>query len=112
VSSRWRLAFDTPAAAGARDTSYQGGRGRLFQLIAGIDADSPSRAQIGLVMERVALAVADIRNHPGDLTIRLSNDESIHNRAASEVRRRFPESWGTLDHLTVSEGPTIRSRAG
>jgi malonate decarboxylase gamma subunit len=106
------LAFDSRAAAGARDTRRLGGRGQLFQLIAGIDADAPSRAQIGLVMERVALAVADVRKHPGDLTIRLSNDESMLDRAASEVRRLFPEPWAPLDQLSVAESPTIRARAG
>jgi malonate decarboxylase gamma subunit len=106
------LAFDSRTAAGARDTRYQGGRGQLYQLIAGIDADAPSRAQIGLVMEWVALAVADVRNHPGDLALRLSNDESMLDRAASEVRRRFPEPWGTFDQVSVAESSTIRSRAG
>jgi malonate decarboxylase gamma subunit len=106
------LAFDNLAAADARDTRYQGGRGKLFQLIAGIDAEAPSRAQIGLVVERVAQAVADVRNHPGDLTLRLSNDESMLDRAAGEVRRRFPEPWGTLDQLFVAEAPAIRLRAG
>jgi len=106
------LAFDNLAAADGRDTRYQGGRGRLFQLIAGIDAEAPSRAQIGLVVERVAQAVADVRNHPGDLTLRLSNDESMLDRAAGEVRGRFPEPWGSLDQLFVAEAPAIRLRAG
>jgi malonate decarboxylase gamma subunit len=104
------LAFDSLAAAGARDTLYQRGRGQLYQLIAGIDAEAPSRAQIGLVMERVAQAVADVRRHPGDLTLRLSNDESMLDRVAREVRRRFPEPWGTLEQPLVAESPTIRAR--
>ena len=35
--------------------------GLLHELIAGIDADAPSAAQIAQVKERVAAAIADIR---------------------------------------------------
>jgi malonate decarboxylase gamma subunit len=126
------LAFDSPAAAGragrrsseavrlhgtlstpsARDVHYQGGRGQLYQLIAGIDADAPSREQIGLVMERVALAIADVRSHPGDVILRLSNNESMLNHVASEVRRRFPEPWDILVQLRVLESSNRQRRAG
>ena len=127
------LAFDGPVAAGggarrptdaggwpgrsgvpgARGRRHQSERGKLYELIAGIDADAPSGAQIRLVKERVALAVADVRSHPGNLILRLSNNESMLARAASEFRRRFPESWTILDHLPVSENPVIqRRRAG
>jgi malonate decarboxylase gamma subunit len=122
------LALDSPAAAGrtgrqpteavrlhgrsstpsARDIGYQGGRSQLYQLIAGVDADAPSLAQIGLIKERVALAIADVRNHPGDLTLRLSNDGSMLARAASEVRRRSPMPWKIPDQLSVFESPTVR----
>jgi malonate decarboxylase gamma subunit len=68
--------------------------GLLHELIAGIDADAPSAAQIGRVKERVAAAIADIRKHPGDLTSRLDNAEARAHRAASiEVRRRLAEQW-------------------
>jgi malonate decarboxylase gamma subunit len=123
------LAFDRAAAAGrraaspfaeagmshgeqrapsARGTGHQGGRGQLYQLIAGIDADAPSAAQVGLVKERLALAIADIRNHPADLTLRLGNDESMLALVAREARRRFPESRERLDQLSVLESPIIR----
>jgi hypothetical protein len=50
-----------------------------------------------LEKERVAAAVADIRNHPGDLTIRLNNAEARVNRAASiEVRGRLAEQCDAL----------------
>jgi malonate decarboxylase gamma subunit len=68
--------------------------GLLHELIAGIDADAPSAAQVGRVKERVAAAIADIRKHPGDLTRRLDNTEARAHRAASiEVRRRLAEQW-------------------
>jgi malonate decarboxylase gamma subunit len=68
--------------------------GLLHELIAGIDADAPSSAQVVRVRERVAAAIADIRQHPGDLTSRLSNPEARAHRAASiEVRRRLAEQW-------------------
>lgn len=68
--------------------------GLLHELIAGIDADSPSAEQVGRVKERVAAAIADIRKHPGDLTSRLDNPEAQAHRGASiEVRRRLAEQW-------------------
>jgi malonate decarboxylase gamma subunit len=126
------LAFDSPAAAGraarrsteaggspgrsgapgGRDIRHQGGRPQLFELIAGIDVDAPSGAQIRLVKERVALAVADVRRRPGNLILRLGNDPLMLARAESEVRRRFSESWNILDHLSVSESPAVQRRAG
>jgi malonate decarboxylase gamma subunit len=126
------LAFDGPAAVGraarrsteaggtpgrqggpgSRGVRYQGGRPQLLELIAGIDADAPSGAQIRLVKERVALAVDDVRSRPGNLILRLGNDPSMLARAESEVRRRFSESWNILDSLSVSEGPAVQRRAG
>jgi malonate decarboxylase gamma subunit len=68
--------------------------GLLHELIAGIDADAPSAAQIARVKERVTAAIADIRKDPGDLTSRLNNPEARAHRAASiEVRRRLAEQW-------------------
>jgi malonate decarboxylase gamma subunit len=66
----------------------------LHELIAEIDADAPSPAQIAKVRERVAAAIADIRKHPGDLSSRLNNPEArIHRAASIEVRRRMAEQW-------------------
>ena len=68
--------------------------GLLHELIAGIEADAPSAAQIAKVKERLAAAIADIRHSPGDLTSRLNNAEAKITRAASiEVRRRLAEQW-------------------
>jgi malonate decarboxylase gamma subunit len=68
--------------------------GLLHQLITDIDADAPSADQVARVTERVAAAIADIRQHPGDLTNRLNNAEARVTRAASiEVRRRLAEQW-------------------
>jgi malonate decarboxylase beta subunit len=65
--------------------------GLLHELIAGIDADAPSAAQ---VEERVAAAIADIRKRPGDLTARLDNPEAkVHRAASIEVRKRLAEQW-------------------
>jgi malonate decarboxylase gamma subunit len=68
--------------------------GLLHELITGIDADAPSIAQVQQVEERVAAAIADIRNRPGDLTSRLDSPEARVNRAASiEVRKKLAEAW-------------------
>ena len=68
--------------------------GLLHELIAGIDADAPSAAQVAQVEERVAAAIADIRNLPGDLTARLDNPEAkVHRAASIEVRKRLAEQW-------------------
>jgi malonate decarboxylase gamma subunit len=68
--------------------------GLLHELIAGIDADAPSAAQVAQVEERVAAAIADIRKRPGDLTARLDNPEAkVHRAASIEVRKRLAEQW-------------------
>ncbi len=68
--------------------------GLLHELISGIDADAPSATQIARVKERVAAAIVDIRQHPGDLTSRLNNPEAkVHRAASIEVRRRLTEQW-------------------
>lgn len=68
--------------------------GLLHELITGINADAPSAAQIAQVKERVAAAIADIRQNPGDLTSRLNNAEAkVHRAASLEVRRRLAEQW-------------------
>lgn len=67
--------------------------GLLHELIAGIDADTPSPEHIQHVKTRVAAAIADIRRDPGDLA-RLNNAEAREQRGASiEVRRRMAEQW-------------------
>jgi malonate decarboxylase gamma subunit len=68
--------------------------GLLHELIAEIDAEAPSSAQVAKVKERVAAAIADIRKHSGDLTSRLNNPEArVHRAASIEVRRRLKEQW-------------------
>jgi biotin-independent malonate decarboxylase gamma subunit len=68
--------------------------GLLHELIAGIDADAPTAAQVERVKERLAAAIAEIRVNPGDLTSRLGNAEAkIHRAASIEVRRRLAEQW-------------------
>jgi malonate decarboxylase gamma subunit len=68
--------------------------GLLHELITGVNADAPSTAQIARVKERVAAAIADIRQNPGDLTSRLNNAEAkVHRAASLEVRRKLAEQW-------------------
>jgi len=68
--------------------------GLLHELIAGINADAPSAAQIAQVKERLAASIADIRQNPGDLTSRLNNAEAkVHRAASLEVRRKLAEQW-------------------
>jgi malonate decarboxylase gamma subunit len=69
--------------------------GLLHELITEVDADAPSVAQIARVKERLAAAIADIRQQPGDLTSRLNNPEAkVHRAASIEVRRRLAQQWG------------------
>jgi malonate decarboxylase gamma subunit len=103
------LAFDAPAAGLAGlwseaaspraglSTAHQGKSGQLYQLVRGIDADAPSRAQISRVKERIALAIADIRNHRGDPALRLGVDLSILDPATGEVQRRVSATRQTFD---------------
>jgi malonate decarboxylase gamma subunit len=68
--------------------------GLLRELITGIDADAPSAAHVARVKERVAAAIADIRESPGDLTSRLNNPEAkVHRAASIEVRKKLTEQW-------------------
>jgi malonate decarboxylase gamma subunit len=68
--------------------------GLLHELITEINADAPSASQIAKVRERLAAAIADIRENPGDLTSRLNNPEAkVHRAASIEVRRRLAEQW-------------------
>jgi malonate decarboxylase gamma subunit len=68
--------------------------GLLHELITGVDADTPSAAQVAKVKKRLVAAIADIRKNPGDLTSRLNNPEAkVHRAASIEVRRRLAEQW-------------------
>ena len=68
--------------------------GLLHELITEINADAPSASQIAKVRERLAAAIADIRENPGDLTSRLNKPEAkVHRAASIEVRRRLAEQW-------------------
>jgi malonate decarboxylase gamma subunit len=68
--------------------------GLLHELIADVNADAPSPAQVAKVKNRVIAAIADIRDKPGDLTSRLNNAEARATRSASiEVRKKLAEQW-------------------
>jgi malonate decarboxylase gamma subunit len=68
--------------------------GLLHKLIEGIDADSPSRADVGRVREELVGAITDARAGAPDLASRLSSAAARKMRAASiEVRRRLAEQW-------------------
>jgi biotin-independent malonate decarboxylase gamma subunit len=68
--------------------------GLLHELIEGVDADAPSASQVAAVKERLAAAIADVREKPGDLTSRLDSPEAkVHRAASIEVRRRLADQW-------------------
>ena len=68
--------------------------GLLHELIPGINADMPAPAHVARVKERLAAAIAEIRQRPGDLTSRLNNPAAQAQRAASiEVRRKLAAQW-------------------
>jgi malonate decarboxylase gamma subunit len=68
--------------------------GLLHNIIAGIDADTPSANDIERVRAELISAIADARLGPPDLSSRLTSPEARQTRAASvEVRRRLAEQW-------------------
>jgi malonate decarboxylase gamma subunit len=68
--------------------------GLLHKLIEGIDADSPSRTDVGRVREELVGAITDARAGAPDLASRLTSAAARKTRAASiEVRRRLAEQW-------------------
>jgi len=68
--------------------------GTLFKLIDGINADSPSAADVEKVRADLLSAIADARRSPTDLTNRLESAGARENRRATqEVRRRLAEQW-------------------
>ncbi|VXC21891.1 Malonate decarboxylase subunit gamma [Burkholderia sp. 8Y] len=68
--------------------------GLLHELIEGVNADAPSKADVERVKASLAAAVADARGGPRDLSNRLTSADAKRTRAASvEVRRRMREQW-------------------
>jgi malonate decarboxylase gamma subunit len=68
-----------------------------YDLIEEIDADAPWALRVEKVKERIAAAIANIRQSPGDLTSRLNIDEATGSRAASiEVLKRLAEQWSVF----------------
>lgn len=68
--------------------------GLLHQLIEGVNAETPSAADVQRVRGELLAAIADARNGPRDLSSRLASPEARQTRAASiEVRRRLAEQW-------------------
>jgi malonate decarboxylase gamma subunit len=68
--------------------------GLLDRLIEGVDADSPTDAQIALVRRELIAAVASARQSRRDLSHRLDSESAKQTRAASiEVRRRLAAQW-------------------
>jgi len=76
--------------------------GLLHKLIEGIDADSPSRADVGRVREELVGAITDARGGAPDLASRLTSAAAHKTRAASiEVRRRLAEQWRSAEQGDV-----------
>jgi malonate decarboxylase gamma subunit len=68
--------------------------GLIDSLIAGIDADTPSRDDVERVRRELAAAVAAVRVGPRDLAHRLDSYAARTTRSASiEVRRRLAAQW-------------------
>jgi malonate decarboxylase gamma subunit len=64
------------------------------RLIAGIDADAPTAADIARVRAELATSVLEARAAPRDLAVRLASDAARTTRAASiEVRQRLAAQW-------------------
>ena len=68
--------------------------GLLDELIKGVDADTPSDAQIDQVRQVLSNSIRSARDDVRGLSHRLQSDAAKQNRAASiEVRRRLAEQW-------------------
>jgi hypothetical protein len=90
-------------ASACRDIERHAGSS-LYDLIEGIDVEAPASVQIGRVRDRVALAIADVRNHPADLAIRLSTDKLILSRSAAGEFDRWPSGPWNVDVHQGSSG--------
>ncbi|MGB6605431.1 MAG: biotin-independent malonate decarboxylase subunit gamma [Steroidobacteraceae bacterium] len=68
--------------------------GLVDRLIAGVNADAPSQADLEQVRGELAAAITAARAGPRDLGSRLTSEAARATRAASiEVRRRLAEQW-------------------
>jgi|SRR5579862_169976 len=68
--------------------------GLLHRLIAGVDAASPTPADLERVRGELIESVRDIRKSPRDLSLRWSNAAALRTRAASiAVRQRLAGQW-------------------
>ncbi|MBS7543985.1 biotin-independent malonate decarboxylase subunit gamma [Ancylobacter oerskovii] len=68
--------------------------GLLHALIDGVNADSPTAADVSRVREQLVAAIADARHGPRDLSSRRLSDEARRNRAASIlVREKLAAEW-------------------
>ncbi len=80
--------------------------GLLHELIADINADAPSPAQVAKVKDRVIAAIADIRDKPGDLTSRLNNAEARgHSRRVHRGPHKDGRAMGRV-MMRVRPAPT------
>jgi malonate decarboxylase gamma subunit len=71
--------------------------GTLYQLISGVDGDSPKADQIELVKTRLKAAIASARTGSRDLTERFESLSARELRTATlEVRRRLTAEWRKL----------------
>jgi biotin-independent malonate decarboxylase gamma subunit len=68
--------------------------GTLYQLIEGVNADSPGLKDIETVQHHLLAAIADSRSGERDLSNRFRSEGARNNRSATlEVRRRLAEQW-------------------
>jgi malonate decarboxylase gamma subunit len=78
----------------AYDIRSFAGLGLLYQLISGVDADTPEQTDVERVRAELLRAIADTRAGPHGLASRLTSPAARESRAASiEVRRRLAEQW-------------------
>ena len=72
--------------------------GLLHKLIEGVDADSPSRTDVGRVRAELVDAITDARAGASDLACRLTSPAARKTRGASiDVRRRLAEQWRSAE---------------
>ena len=69
--------------------------GALSNLITGINADSPTEADLMIIVKKIKEAIKDIRENGTDLSNRLTSKYASESGriATNQVRKKLEEQW-------------------
>ncbi|MCM3732700.1 biotin-independent malonate decarboxylase subunit beta [Fictibacillus nanhaiensis] len=87
----------------AYDVTSYSSLGALYELIDGIDADTPGEQDIQTIKDKLTDAIVDTRSRPHDLSNRLLTKEAINGgRTASiKTRKLLEQQWNSI-HMIYS----------